>query len=46
VTAGTSKIGTVLDLAGAEKQMLAKYTHDAGNHVTLELQQAATGSFG
>jgi hypothetical protein len=46
VTAGTSKIGTVLDLSGAEKQALAKYTHDAGNHVTLEIQPAAIGTIG
>jgi hypothetical protein len=41
VTAGTSKIGTVIDLAPVEEQALARYTHDAGNHVTIEIRQAA-----
>jgi hypothetical protein len=42
VTAGTSKIGTVLDLSHAERQALARYTQDAGNHVTLQVFPAAT----
>jgi hypothetical protein len=36
----------VADLATVEKQALARYTNDAGNHVTLELRAApvlATG---
>jgi hypothetical protein len=32
----------VLDLSGIEKQALAKYTQDAGNHVAVELRPAAT----
>ena len=40
VTAGTSKIGTVIDLSGVEKQTLASVTHDAGNHVTIEVDPA------
>jgi hypothetical protein len=42
VTAGTSKVGTVLDLSHAERQALARYTQDAGNHVTLQVFRAAT----
>lgn len=36
VSAGT-RIGTVLDLARVERQALARYTQDAGNHVTVEV---------
>jgi hypothetical protein len=36
VSAGT-RIGTVLDLSRAERQALARYTQDAGNHVTVEV---------
>jgi hypothetical protein len=42
VSAATSKIGTVLDFSRVEKQSLARYTQDAGNHVSLELHPAAT----
>jgi hypothetical protein len=42
VTAGSSKIGTVLDFSRAERQALARYTQDAGNHVSLEVHPAAT----
>jgi hypothetical protein len=42
VTAGTSKVGTVVDLSRVERQALARYTQDAGNHVTLQVFQAAT----
>jgi hypothetical protein len=41
-----SKVGVVLDLAGAERQALARYTQDAGNNVTLEVHPAATLSVG
>jgi hypothetical protein len=41
VAAGTSKIGTVLDLSGVERQALARYTQDAGNHVSIEVHPAA-----
>ena len=36
VSAGT-RIGTVLDLSRFERQALARYTQDAGNHVTVEV---------
>jgi hypothetical protein len=42
VSAATSKIGTVLDLSKVERQSLARYTQDAGNHVALEVHPAAT----
>lgn len=42
VAAGTSKLGSVLDLSGVQKQALAHYTQDAGNHVTVEVHPAAT----
>lgn len=42
VAASTSKLGSVLDLANVQKQALARYTQDAGNHVTVEVHPAAT----
>jgi hypothetical protein len=41
LAAGTSKIGNVVDFSGVEKQALARYTQDAGNHVTIEVRPAA-----
>jgi hypothetical protein len=40
VLTGRSKIGSVIDLSGVEKQTLARVTHDAGNHVTIEVKPA------
>jgi len=40
VSAGLTKIGSVIDLSGVERQTLASVTHDAGNHVTLEVDPA------
>jgi hypothetical protein len=42
VTAGTSKLGSVLDFSAVERQALARYTQDAGNHVSIEVHPAAT----
>jgi hypothetical protein len=42
VSASTTKVGRVIDLSGVEKQALARYTQDAGNHVSVELHPAAT----
>jgi hypothetical protein len=42
VSSATSKIGTVLDFSRVERQSLARYTQDAGNHVSLEVHPAAT----
>lgn len=44
VAAGTSKVGTVVDLSHVERQALARYTQDAGNNVSLEVHPAATVS--
>ncbi|MER3410341.1 MAG: hypothetical protein C4306_09650, partial [Thermoleophilia bacterium] len=41
VTAATSKIGVVVDLSRVERQALAAYTGEAGNHVTIEVRPAA-----
>jgi hypothetical protein len=46
VVSGATKLGRVADLASVERQALARYTNDAGNHVTVELRPApalATG---
>jgi murein DD-endopeptidase MepM/ murein hydrolase activator NlpD len=42
VSASTTKVGTILDLARVEHQSLSQYTQDAGNHVTIELRRSAT----
>jgi hypothetical protein len=41
VAAGTSKLGTIVDFTPVERQALARYTQDAGNHVAIEVHQAA-----
>jgi hypothetical protein len=41
VVSGRTKIGSVVNLAPYERQALAKYTNDAGNHVSLEVRPAA-----
>jgi hypothetical protein len=40
LSAGTSKIGNVLDFSTVERLALARYTQDAGNHVAIELHSA------
>jgi hypothetical protein len=42
VAASNTKIGRVIDLSHVEKQALARFTQDAGNHVALEVKPAAT----
>jgi hypothetical protein len=42
VTASTSRIGRVVDLAGVERLALARYTRDAGNYVELTLRPAGS----
>jgi hypothetical protein len=42
VVAGSSKIGSLLDFSSVERQALARYTQDAGNHVLVEVHPAAT----
>ena len=41
LAATRSKLGQVLDLSKVEKQALARYTNDEGNHVLLEIHPAA-----
>jgi hypothetical protein len=42
VTSGGTRLGQVLDFSHAERQALAHYTNDAGNHVLVEVHPAAT----
>jgi hypothetical protein len=42
LTAAASRLGTVVDFSGAERQALARYTNDAGNHVVVEVHRTAT----
>jgi hypothetical protein len=42
VSAARTRIGRVVDVSGAERQALRRYTQDAGNHVALSLHPAAT----
>jgi hypothetical protein len=42
VSTRTSKIGSVIDLAGVERLALARYTQDAGNHVAIAVRSATT----
>ncbi len=41
VTAGGTKLGSVVDYTHAEHQALAHYTNDSGNHVAIEVHQSA-----
>ena len=42
VVASGSRLGTVLDVSGVERQALARYTQDSGNHVAVQVKPAAT----
>ena len=42
VVAARTKLGFVVDLSRVESQSLARYTQDAGNHVSLVVRPAAT----
>jgi murein DD-endopeptidase MepM/ murein hydrolase activator NlpD len=42
VTASQTRLATVADLTGVERQSLAHYTNDAGNHAAIEVRPAAT----
>ena len=42
MTAGGSKLGTLVDFSHAEQQALAHYTNDAGNHVEIEVHPSAS----
>jgi hypothetical protein len=41
VTGSITRLGTVLDLSSVERQALARFTNDAGNHVAIEVRPAA-----
>jgi murein DD-endopeptidase MepM/ murein hydrolase activator NlpD len=42
ISASTSRIGRVIDLSGAERLALSRYTRDAGNYVELVLHPAGS----
>ena len=42
VVSGATKVGVVVDLARVERQALARYTNDSGNHVAIEVHPSAT----
>ena len=42
VQVGRTRVGSIFDLSRLEKQQLARYTQDSGNHVTIEVHPAAT----
>lgn len=44
VAARTSRIGALIDLSRVEKQALARYTNDAGNHVSVEAHSSVSVS--
>jgi murein DD-endopeptidase MepM/ murein hydrolase activator NlpD len=41
VVSGATKVGVVVDMSSVERQALARYTNDAGNHVTVEIRPAS-----
>jgi murein DD-endopeptidase MepM/ murein hydrolase activator NlpD len=41
VVSGRSKVGAVVDLSRVERQALARYTNDAGDHVSIEVRPSA-----
>jgi murein DD-endopeptidase MepM/ murein hydrolase activator NlpD len=42
VTAGGSKLGEIVDFTSVERQALARYTNDTGNHAVIEVHPSAT----
>jgi hypothetical protein len=46
ITAAVSKLGSVVDFSHAERQSLARYTNDSGNHVVVEVHPTAILSLG
>ncbi len=42
VVSGATRLGTVVNLAVVERQALARYTNDQGNHVSIEIRPAAS----
>jgi hypothetical protein len=42
LSAAATKLGAVVDYSHAERQALARYTNDSGNHVAVEVHPSAT----
>jgi hypothetical protein len=42
VTASRTRIGAIIDVSSVERQALARFTNDPGNHLALEVRPAAT----
>ena len=42
ISSAKTRIGTVLDFSRVERQALARFTQDAGNHVSIEVRPATT----
>ena len=42
VESGGSRLGVLVDFSGVERQALARYSRDAGNHAAIEVRPAAT----
>ncbi|MGZ4397661.1 MAG: hypothetical protein ACXVZ1_04510 [Gaiellaceae bacterium] len=42
LVAGASRVGSIVDLARVEKQALARYTQDRGDHVTIAFAQGTS----
>jgi hypothetical protein len=42
VVSGATRLGIVVDLSRVERQALARFTNDAGNHVSVELRAAVS----
>ena len=41
VVSGSTKVGDGVDLSRVERQALARYTNDAGDHVSIEVRPSA-----
>ncbi|HUK98381.1 MAG TPA: hypothetical protein VLV46_12050 [Gaiellaceae bacterium] len=46
VTAGGTRLGSIVDFSHAERQALSQYTNDAGNHVVIEVHPSASLAVG
>lgn len=46
ISAGGTRLGSVVDFSRAEHQALARYTNDSGNHVAIEVHPVATPALG
>ncbi len=46
LTAAGTKLGSVVDFAHVERQALARYTNDSGNHVVVEVHPSAALGLG